>query len=171
MRPQSALWVLAVAMLLAASAWGQIFGVSSTNFGGATVHGVPPSVTSFGFGGTPGFRGVPPSVTSLNFSGAPVHTFAPGFGFRGRPPGFGHHRGFGSPFPGAVYYVPYAYPVYVMEPGVDDTMEEDYRGGPTIFDRRGPGPHEYTQRRAVEVEPEDYRTDIHRHTPEAEPVQ
>jgi hypothetical protein len=31
-----------------------------------TIHGVAPSVTSFGFGGSPGFHGVPPSVTSLS---------------------------------------------------------------------------------------------------------
>jgi len=49
-----------------------------------------------------------------------------------------------NPFFGGVVAVPYAYPVYVMEPGVNDSMEEeDYRGGPTIFDRRGSGERDY----------------------------
>ena len=48
--------------LLAVQAAAQGVGFNSNGFG-ATIHGVPPSVTSFGFGGTPGFHGVPPSVT------------------------------------------------------------------------------------------------------------
>src|SRR5206468_12159020 len=47
-----------------------------------------------------------------------------------------------------------------MEPGVDDSMEEeDYRGGPTIFDRRGPGTREYAkpERRTERSEEENYR--------------
>jgi hypothetical protein len=104
-----------------------------------TIHGVPPSVTSFGFGGQPGFHGVAPSVTSLNFGNPPFRV--------NRGPFFFPHRhrnfGFASPFFGNVVAVPYAYPVYVMDAGVDDSMEqEDYRGGPTIFDRRGPGTRE-----------------------------
>ncbi len=55
------------------------------------IHGVPPSVTSFGFGGVPGFHGVPASVTSLNF-GAPRGGFVPFGGFRGFVP-FGGFRG------------------------------------------------------------------------------
>ncbi len=42
--------------------------------------------------------------------------------------------------------MPYAYPVVVGDSETDDAAEqqqiqreEDYRGGPTIFDRRGPG--------------------------------
>lgn len=103
------------------------------------IHGVPPSVTSFGFGGRPGFHGVPPSVTSLNFGRIPhqIHRSP-----LGRRP---HHRGFVNPFVGGVYYVPYAVPYddsdysdYVTSPGVDDTMEQQYaQPGPTIFDSHG----------------------------------
>jgi len=139
-------------------------GMHSNGFG-ATIHGVPPSVTSFGFGGRPGFHGVPASVTSLNFGNSPLrinHGFHQGPFFQG--PFFGPHRhrnpGFVTPFYGNVVAVPYAYPVYVMDPGVDDSMEEeDYRGGPTVFDRRGPGPREYTrpERRDPDQDQEDYR--------------
>lgn len=149
---------------------------SFTMNGGATIHGVPPSVTSFGFGGSPGFHGVPPSVTSLNFGNVPAFR-GNGFGFHSRPFGFGRHghRRFVSPFFGNVVAVPYyVYPYYVAEPGVDDTMEEeDYRGGPTIFDRRGPGTQEYMPREPRrEAEPsreaeEDYRVS----TPPEEPKQ
>jgi len=88
-------------------------------------NGVPPSVTSFGFGGHPGFFGVPPSVTSINFGLVP-NTVA----FQHRRDGFGHgfhHRdqSFASPFYGGTYYVPYAYPAYVMEPMVNDSGPYD----------------------------------------------
>ena len=85
----------------------------TNSWNGNKINGVPASVTSFGFGGRPGFHGVPPSVTSLNFgqvpnAGAfhPPHVFVDGR----------HHRtqGLGNPFYGSTYYVPYAYPVYVM---------------------------------------------------------
>jgi len=89
------------------------------------INGVPPSVTSFGFGGHPGFFGVPPSVTSINFGLVP-NTVA----FQHRREGFGHgfhHRdqSFASPFYGGTYYVPYAYPAYVMEPMVNDSGPYD----------------------------------------------
>jgi hypothetical protein len=77
-------------------------------------------------------------------------------------PLFAPHRhynsGFVNPFYGNVVAVPYAYPVYVSDPGVDDSSEEaDYRGGPTIFDRRGPGTQEYYRPERREREEEDYR--------------
>src|SRR5215470_3791267 len=134
-------------LLLAVAASAQFNGFSNTTFGGATIHGVPPSVTSFGFGGTPGFHGVPASVTSLNFGNTP-------FRFRPAAFGFGHHwRQFGLAMPfyggyyGGSYYIPYDYPLEVLEPGVDDSMEQDYNVGSTIFDhgRRG-----YPARAAVE---------------------
>jgi len=120
----AAVLALAVSLLLAPGALAQI-------------NGVPPSVTSMGFGGHPGaIRGVPPSVTSLGHKG-----YAPGI-IASRPPVDGHrpHRPPRYPWGGAVYAVPY-YPYY------DDTAdaqpaeppEDEYRGGPTIFDRRGPG--------------------------------
>jgi hypothetical protein len=134
---------------------------------GPTIHGVPPSVTSFGFGGSPGFHGVPPSVTSLNFGNT-------NFGNRGafrvhsRPFGFGHHRrnGFFNPFAGDIVAFPYDYSMDVAEPGVDDSMEQDYLGGPTIFDRRGPGPQMYSTPQP-QPEQQDYRASV---TPSPEPT-
>lgn len=153
--PVGVAFVLFVAVSLAA---GQTrFSVNGT---GPTIHGVPPSVTSFGFGGTPGFHGVPPSVTSLNFGRVSVF---PGHGFRHHGGfGFGHHRRprFVSPFFGNIVAVPYFVPYDVMEPGVDDSMEqyeEDYRGGPTIFDRRGPGTERYEKPEPRPQSEEDYR--------------
>ena len=128
---------LFLASLLPAAVAQNGFGLNSR---GPTIHGVPPSVTSFGFGGSSGFHGVAPSVTSLNFGRAPFRSP------RAIPFGFRHHRnpGFVNPFFGGVVAVPYGYSGYVMEPGVDDSMEEeDYRGGPTIFDRRGSGEGDY----------------------------
>ena len=122
---------------------------------GSPFHGVPPSVTSFNFGGQPGFHGVPASVTSLGFGNSGFHLNQP---FRSNRGFGGHRRGFGfsrNPFFGDIVAVPYAYPMYVMEPGIDDSMEEeDYRGGPTIFDRRGSGEQYYRPRAREE---EDYR--------------
>src|SRR6266536_2631849 len=100
--------------------------VAQSHFGshasGPTVHGVAPSVTSLNFGRTP-FRNPRPIP----------------FGFRHR-----RNPGFVNPFFGGVVAAPYGYYGYVMDPGVDDSMEEeDYRGGPTIFDRRGSGEGDY----------------------------
>jgi hypothetical protein len=134
---------------------------------GTTFHGVPPSVTSFGFGGQPGFHGMPASVTSPNFGNRSFHV---NLRVNHGPEFFQHRRRFGfrpglrSPFLGDVVAVPYAYPVYVGDPGVDDSMEtqEDYRGGPAIFDRRGPG--------AGDNRRDDYRTpDWHAREEQAEP--
>jgi hypothetical protein len=124
-------------------------GFSTHTFGGATIHGTPPSVTSIGFGGHPGFHGIPPSVTSLNFGNVPGRR---NFGFRGDRLGRDgfrrrHHRrdDFISPFLGG-YYLPYGYdygyddPGYYADSGVDDSADPSYYGsGPTIFDRNGAG--------------------------------
>jgi hypothetical protein len=136
-------------LLLGSMASAQFNRFSTRNFGGATIHGTPPSVTSFGFGGRPGFTGVPPSVTSLNFGN--VRFTGPRLGFRPGRIGFRHHhhQGFFSPYLIGGYYIPYlyaddAYSGYsIADTGVDDSMEENYRGGPTIFDRHGPGTREY----------------------------
>ena len=106
----------------------------------AQINGIPPSVTSLA-PGRPNIN-IAPSVTSLGPNGFqnsrpfPVAPFAVP-----NPPRFHHHHR----RPVYVYY-PAAVPVYYGDSGevapgpVDDTMEEDqYRGGPTIFDRRGPG--------------------------------
>jgi hypothetical protein len=123
-------------VLTSAASVAQVNGFS---FGASVApHGVPASVTSFGFGGHPGFHGVPASVTSVTFGSAPLVN----------PPPFGfcchHHRAFSTPFFAGAYYVPYAYPVFATDSDLENADEEDYRGGPTIFDRRGPG--EYGER-------------------------
>ena len=157
----------AVAVVLSGLDAGAQVTTGKNNFG-SPFHGVPPSVTSFNFGGQPGFHGVPASVTSLGFGNPGFHLnrpFRPNRGF-----GFRHQGNFGRSgrFFGDIVAVPYAYPVYVMDPGVDDSMEqEDYRGGPTVFDRRGPGAEYYKPR-----EEEDYRrnsgADAAREMPSAE---
>jgi len=158
----SSLGVLFIALSLPGSA--QVNGTNSP------FHGVPPSVTSFGFGGNRGFHGVSPSVTSLGFG-------SNSFRLNSRPFGLHHgHRNFGfsTPFFGNVVAVPYAYPIYVMEPGVDDSMEEDYAAGPTIFDRRGPSIREYARPQELRPEQEDYRTEVRPKpsaVPSAEPQQ
>lgn len=152
--------VAAVLSLLALPAAAQM-----NSHGDPAIHGVPPSVTSFGFGGHQGFHGVPPSVTSLHFGSVqrPVH----------RPPidHRRHHREFVNPFYGGVYYAPYAVPYddysdySTMSPGVDDTMEEEYsHPGPTIFDSHGVTGREY----AVPRPPEDYRSEENYRSPEQE---
>jgi hypothetical protein len=58
----------------------------------AQVNGVPPSVTSIGFGGRP-VNGVPPSVTSLGFGGNFINGVRPSvtsLGPNGYGPGFGN---------------------------------------------------------------------------------
>jgi hypothetical protein len=153
------------------SAWSQGSNWSS-NTPHMTTHGNPPSVTSFGFGGHPGFHGLPASVTSPNFNGTPFHFQQP---FHQRPI-FAPHRHrdrLTQPFFGNVIAVPYAYPVYVDSPGVDDSMEqEDYRGGPTVFDRRGSGTEEYvqTERGAPSRYEQNHGQDDYRTAAPAEPA-
>lgn len=111
-----------VLALLASTAGAQNNFSNGTQF---KINGVPPSVTSFGFGGHPGFFGVPPSVTSINFGVVPntgaFHHPRGGFGH-----GFRHHNpGLVNPFYGGTYYVSYAYPAYVMEPMVNDSGPYD----------------------------------------------
>lgn len=138
-------------------------------YASAQIHAAPPSVTSIGFGGHP-FSGVFTSVTSLGPQG-----YTPGFnpafpnsrpfglstGFvNGGFPNGGfrpHHRPHG-PFGGgygSVYAVPY-FVYYDNSGGYEENYppEEQYNGGPTIFDRRGPGtaarpPEEEAPRREV----------------------
>lgn len=122
-------------------------------FAAAQVHGVPASVTSFGFGGnfspTPG---VPASVTSLGpngfgnspriFGGFGSCCFNPVISGNFHPPvfhsrGFHHRHHFFGGIP--VFSVPYT-PVIVVQPGAEDYAdyaEEEDAPGPTIFDRNG----------------------------------
>jgi hypothetical protein len=144
----------ATVAVLAAIVPGLLFAVPGA---AAQINGTPSSVTSSNFGGhlnsTPG---VPASVTSLGTSG--LHPRNPGFNqpccinplFPSNPNHIiprhrQHQRGQFFPGGGAVY-IPYAYPV-VGESDLSDSGdqqeaqsdEEAYRGGPTIFDRRGSG--------------------------------
>jgi hypothetical protein len=123
----------------------------------AQINGTPASVTSTNFGGhlnsTPG---VPASITSLGPNGIqpknplfnqPPCCINPLFPVNPNPPLIQrHHHQRGQFFPGGAVYVPYPYPfVGDAEPGdaaaeqQGNRPEEDERGGPTIFDRRGPG--------------------------------
>lgn len=167
MRGSSKLAVLVLALGGLSSA--QNFGSGGGN---PSLHGVPPSVTSPGFGGHPGFHGVPPSVTSPGFGDVHFGSHQGRFGF-----GFGaghrlrHRRNavFVTPFFGGYYYAPYDYS-YAMEPGVDDTMEDEYaRPGPTVFDSHGVSGGEYA-RRAPQSD-EDYRADLNRERTELEAPQ
>lgn len=113
----------------------------------AQVNGAPPSVTSFGFGGHPGFNGPPPSVTSLGPQGVTrthggIHQAPHQPGFRPEP-GPHHRQQQVYAYP---YYVPYypmvdAYNGPVADQALADPPDDpdDDQGGPTIFDRRGPG--------------------------------
>lgn len=146
--------IVAVAVLTPALCPAQGFGAHGSD---PAIHGVPPSVTSFGFGGHAGFHGVPSSVTSLGFGNTPGQSHFKNFGT-------GHRRnnGFINPFYGGVYYGPYAYSGYsydVMEPGVDDSMEDEYaahRPGTLDDSAISPRPYEGERRR------DDYRTELNR---------
>jgi hypothetical protein len=116
--------------------------LTSTAF--AQVNGMPASVTSPGFGGRQ-VNGVAPSVTSLGPRG--YTPAAPTCCFRGvttaipnNPNFHPHHRNNSSlGWGGAAYAVPY----YGYYDSTDQTAEnppdDQYNGGPTVFDRRGPG--------------------------------
>jgi hypothetical protein len=127
-----------------------LLGLILVSTAGAQINGMPASVTSPGFGGRQ-VNGVPPSVTSLGPRGytpnVPICCFT-GTSL-GRPrfvvnpnlaPNFHHHHHNGAlPWGGAVYAVPY-YGYYDSGDEVaDNPPDEQYNGGPTIFDRRGPG--------------------------------
>src|SRR5471032_2993460 len=108
--------------------------------GHAQIHGVPSSVTSQGFGGNRTANAPRASVTSLG-----PHGFAPRTGVHVMNPnrnpnrnGDRHHRDhFVVPYYGGFYGAPYA-----MDNGYAED-DSDYQGGPTVFDRRGPGPEGY----------------------------
>ena len=141
------LLTLVIVTLLTAPATAQIDGLHA---GRIAPRGVPASVTSFGFGGHPGFHGVPASVTSLGFGGrasfhgVPASVTSTGFGssngfrgFRGglngsgsgvrngfdqRPFERGHHHHIRRPF---VYYSPY-YSFYSAYPYPYYISGDDY---------------------------------------------
>jgi hypothetical protein len=143
------------ALALVAGAWIYLALAPVAN---AQINGTPASVTSPNFGGhLNSAPGVPASITSVGprgiqprnpFPNQPGCCRNPSFPVNANPPNnHRHHRQRGQFFPGGgAVYVPYAYPV-VGEPDPGDAVadqpenqpEDDYRGGPTIFDRRGPG--------------------------------
>lgn len=115
----------------------------------AQVNGTPASVTSPGFGGR-AINGTPASVTSVGPRG-----FAPNAPVAFSPthvPHTGdlhHHRHHSADYiPPVAYAVPVPYAVGPVENGdsendanADD--DQNYQGGPTIFDRRGTGADSY----------------------------
>jgi hypothetical protein len=133
----------------------------------ASAQGAPASVTSFGFGGHTGAPGIPASVTSTGRIAVPQPHQGGGRLFTGsnccinplfpRNPnpaehGRRHHR-MANPG-GAVYavpYYPYDYESSDAQQSLDEQQAEQranetpdqYQGGPTIFDRRGPGSDQY----------------------------
>jgi hypothetical protein len=126
----------------------------------AQINGTPASVSSPNFGGhVNSAPGVPASITSVGpngiqptnpFFNPPTCCINPLFPVRPNPPvGQRHHHQRGRFFPaGGAVYVPYAYPVVgesdagdaaADQPDEQRNQNEDYRGGPTIFDRHGSG--------------------------------
>jgi hypothetical protein len=124
-------------------------GLLATASMSAQINGVPASVTSIGFGGHGNkISGVPASVTSLGpngfgsrspFFNEPTCCINPLFPINSNPPIFSHHHHRFSGFVGVpVYSMPYT-PVILVQSPEGEPAEEDYSGGPTIFDRRGSG--------------------------------
>jgi hypothetical protein len=119
-------------LTLSAMAVAQINGappsVTSPGFGGRQVNGTAPSVTSLGP------RGFTPRVPTCCFTGGVPHNPNSNVNFHH------HHR---NGFIGGGYIVPY-YGYYDSSSYADDNQADNqsadqYNGGPTIFDRRGPG--------------------------------
>jgi hypothetical protein len=103
----------------------------------AQINAAPPSVTSLGFGGR-AINGTPPSVTSLG-----PHGYTPGFN-PAFPNSFSsdgrHHRHRGSyVWLGIPYALPNYYPYDDNGDDPNAAADDQYNGGPTLFDRRGPG--------------------------------
>jgi len=120
----------------------------------AQIHGTAASVTSHGFGGSHSRApGTPASVTSFGGfgrTGGRRPGFAPGFYSR-RSRGF--HGGY---LPYYVYGVPYGYYDYGydyddLDQPPEPPPQDEYLGGPTIFDRRGPGTAQYSEARPSEA--------------------
>jgi hypothetical protein len=116
----------------------------------AQIHGIPPSVTSMGFGGR-AINGTPPSVTSLGQRGY-TRGFNPAFP-NNRPLLGSSGAGNGNPYHhprhpqgnvglyGVPYYGYYGVPYYGYDDNgtdADSSAPEDPDNvGPTVLDRRG----------------------------------
>ena len=156
--------VVFLVMFLVSLASAQTVGMHGN---GISPRGVPASVTSFGFGGHPGFHGVPASVTSLgfgannNFRGVPGHVTSFGFGarngFHQRPSDHGRRR-IHRPF--VVYspyyaYAPYPYPYYLNDEDYTDSAAyqepaSDYRES------------DYREDDGRQILDQDYRAELNR---------
>jgi hypothetical protein len=111
----------------------------------AQINGAPASVSSPGFGGRT-INGTPSSVTSLGPRGyAPAPTFSGSLRpNRNRNGDHRHHAD--ADAGGAILYavpVPYAVSNDVRDDSDDGGVDPEYQGGPTLFDRRGPGNRSY----------------------------
>jgi hypothetical protein len=157
-----------MAIFLVSSASAQTAGMHGN---GIAQRGVPASVTSFGFGGHPGFHGVPASVTSQsfgvsnNFRGLPGHVTSFGFGarngFHQRPFEHGRHhirRSFVvySPYYGGYAYAPYAYPY--------DYDVEDYNDSADSQAPPADSRDDYRNNDDRQVLDQDYRAELNRPT-------
>jgi hypothetical protein len=134
-----------------------VFALGPSQIAVAQINGPPASVTSSNFGGHfNSAPGPPASVTSLGprgiqprnqFSTQPGCCVNPFFPGNSNPSMFQHrrhHRGDNSFFPaGGAVYIPYPVDPYAgdvaEDPNQNPNPADDYRGGPTIFDRRGSG--------------------------------
>jgi len=158
--------VTLVAIFLVSLASAQTVGMHGN---GIAQRGVPASVTSFGFGGHPGFHGVPASVTSQgfgarnNFRGVPGHVTSFGFGarngFHQRPFEHGRHhvrRPFVvySPYYAGYAYAPYAYP-YSYDDEKSDSA--DYEAPPTDYHDDYRDNDDYRSNDNRQVLDQDYR--------------
>ncbi|MGH9515714.1 MAG: hypothetical protein ACRD3P_08565 [Terriglobales bacterium] len=142
---------------------------------GISSRGVPASVTSFGFGGHPGFHGVPASVTSQGFGagstfrGVPGHTTSLGFGLRNgfHESQFEHHRhhthrpfAVYSPYYGGYGYAPYAYPYYLNDEDYSDSAAyQAPAGGDRENDDRD---NDYRRDDDRQILDQDYRAGLNR---------
>jgi len=131
-------------LVLTLAAGTSIFAASSQ----AQINGAPSSVTSPGFGGR-AVNGPPASVTSLGprgYAPNPQARFsAPVSGTHGRDGE--HRRRHNNDYAGPYLY---AVPVpYAVDNGPSDDYgdpaenDQQYQGGPTVFDRRGSGERSY----------------------------
>jgi hypothetical protein len=140
-RAPGAVWAVGAGLL--------VILVLTSVWAAAQINGTPASVSSINFGGHNPAPGVPASVTSLGPNG--LHGKNPFF----TPPACcinplfptqsgRRHRHIRNPFfaGGVPVAVPVYTPVFVEQDAVEPeppNPEDDDRGGPTIFDRRGPG--------------------------------
>jgi hypothetical protein len=146
---------------------------------GAQINGAPSSVTSIGFGGHPNsIHGVAPSVTSLGPRG-----YTPGYSPTPQNNGlFGVNSGqtingrrHRPPY-GQYYYYPGGYYVgspygYYSDQAADYPPDDQYNGGPTIFDRRGSGTGQAVPPAAPANDPPQNASDDAAPTPAPSPDQ